>query len=342
MGVIFELVLLVGIVWVVNKVINALHNRSTPLGKAVAWLYENGILESERPARDVSSADSTESVTTRLRKSGVEVIEMIVGIDFTESNVDQGAKTNGGRSLHDVSLGADAVGGPYQRALHTIARTLLPLDHNKSVPMYKFGDARTGGESIELMGPGEVNCSAGPDALLRRYVETASKIVPPEEATDDDRSGKTGQIVLSGPTNYGPLIDAAAKQAIQAKAFTVLVILTDGLYSPQCRDWTISSIVRASRAAPLSIIIVGMGDGPWDMMHQLDNDLRAFGQYFDNVHFIEYSRAIAHGDRHFAELALAELPKQYAKMVDLGLFNRSDSPPPAAAAASSTPRRRRY
>ncbi|XP_060601607.1 copine family protein 1-like isoform X2 [Ruditapes philippinarum] len=55
-----------------------------------------------------------EDVTDAIRKAGLESSNLIFGIDFTASNVHQGIKTNGGRSLHHIDM---LNPNPYQRVM---------------------------------------------------------------------------------------------------------------------------------------------------------------------------------------------------------------------------------
>ncbi|OIT28053.1 e3 ubiquitin-protein ligase rglg1 [Nicotiana attenuata] len=100
------------------------------------------------------------------------------------------------------------------------------------------------------------------------------------------------QLRLLGPTSFAPIIEMAISIVERSGGqYHILLIITDGQVgsgnltrdarnrlNPQEKR-TIEAIVKASKYA-LSIVVVGIRDGPWDMMREFDDNIPA--RAFDN------------------------------------------------------------
>eukprot|EP00708_Paratrimastix_pyriformis_P004296 GAFH01003153.1.p1 GENE.GAFH01003153.1~~GAFH01003153.1.p1 ORF type:complete len:239 (-),score=48.44 GAFH01003153.1:85-801(-) len=184
-----------------------------------------------------------------------------------------------------------ASGNPYEQVIRLMGQALEPFDDDHLIPSFGFGDQTTGDRSVFSFLPGNRPCN-GFDGVLEAY----RRLVP--------------YVVLSGPTSFAPAINAAIDIVIRTAQYHILVILTDGQVSDQRKD--AAAIVEASKY-PLSIIVVGVGDGPWEVMNQFDDELPE--RNFDNFQFVQFSAIgearVERQDLHFATQALMEVPEQY-------------------------------
>lgn len=238
---------------------------------------------------------SIEQIQQELRKQGLESSNLIIGIDYTKSNEFTGARSFGGKSLHAIS---NQIQNPYQQVISIIGRTLEIFDEDKLIPSYGFGDITTKGNRVFPFLP-DRPCHTF-NEVLRRYNEI------------------TPQLTLSGPTNFAPIIYESINIVKQQKDFHVLLIVADGQVTNEKE--TIDAIVEASKY-PLSIVVIGVGDGPWDQMREFDDGLPQ--RKFDNFQFVDYNSVrlgSGNPDIKFAVEALMELPEQFKLVKQLKLM----------------------
>jgi len=236
-----------------------------------------------------------EEVQDALRQAGLESSNLIVGIDYTKSNTWNGKKTFGGNSLHNLHPSRL---NPYQEVIAIVGKTLEPFDDDKLIPVFGFGDVTTQDKKVFPFYPDKV--SFGFQEVLQRYNEI------------------TPSIQLSGPTSFAPLIRAAIDIVRQAQAYHILVIIADGQVD-NVKE-TSDAIVEATNY-PLSIVTIGVGDGPWELMEEFDDKLPR--RRFDNFQFVPYFDIMAKAENRdvtFAINALQEIPEQYREIKKLGLL----------------------
>ncbi|KAL8528118.1 hypothetical protein ACS0TY_005791 [Phlomoides rotata] len=266
-----------------------------------------------RYSRIADNYRSLEEVTEALARAGLESSNLIIGIDFTKSNEWTGKVSYNGKSLHHIGSGLN----PYEQAITIIGKTLAAFDDDNLIPCYGFGDASTHDQDVFSFYPEERHCNGFED-VLRRYRE----LVP--------------NLKLAGPTSFAPVIEMAMSVVEQnGGQYHVLVIIADGQVtrsvdteygqlSPQ-EQKTVQAIVEASKL-PLSIVLVGVGDGPWDMMQEFDDNIPA--REFDNFQFVNFTEIMAKNvhqtrkETEFALSALMEVPTQYKATIELNLLGK--------------------
>uniref|UniRef100_A0A2N9IWE0 VWFA domain-containing protein n=1 Tax=Fagus sylvatica TaxID=28930 RepID=A0A2N9IWE0_FAGSY len=288
-----------------------------------------------------------EQVTEALKRAGLESSNLIVGIDFTKSNEWTGTKSFNRRSLHHIGDGQN----PYEQAISIIGKTLSSFDEDNMIPCFGFGDASTHDQEVFSFYPDDGFCN-GFEEVLGRYRE----LVP--------------HLRLAGPTSFAPVVEMAITIVEQSGGqYHVLLIIADGqvtrsvdtergTLSPQEKR-TVDAIVKASEY-PLSIVLVGVGDGPWDMMREFDDNIPA--RAFDNFQasfpkyldiFVNFTEIMSKNmdrsrkETEFALAALMEIPSQYKATLELDILgasrgkaiDRVSLPPPMYGSASFSTRK---
>lgn len=218
-------------------------------------------------------------------------LNLSVAIDFTGSNGDP--RKPG--TLHYFH--PDGQLNDYAKAIKSIATILAKYDTDKKFPVMGFG-ARIEGEVNHCFQCGSEEEVVGVDGILDAYRQVFS----------------TG-IILSGPTDFTQVIQTAASRALRSQReamsegkqnYTVLLILTDGAVSDVRAT---ARCIDAIDTAPLSIVIVGIGDADFSSMQFLDDH----SGDIDIAQFVEFSKHTNEGDKSIASATLREIPSQLEK-----------------------------
>ena len=205
--------------------------------------------------RILSAAMEEEGTFVQFLSSGAQV-SMVIGIDFTASNQIPACPT----SLHYLHPGSPLL-NPYEMALTHVLDILEKYDDDKKFEAYGFGGRLPSGlvsHCFPLSGSFSHHVCVGVEGVLAAYRMSLAKVA------------------LAGPTRFGEVIEAAslsARRVLPGKSanqkYTVLLIVTDGVIE----DWnrSVQAIIDAS-GDPFSIIVVGVGDGNFSRMRELDGD----------------------------------------------------------------------
>jgi len=180
-----------------------------------------------------------------------------------------------------------------------MGQTLSAFDDDNLIPVWGFGYVTTKDKAVfSFFENGQP--AHGFKEVLSRYEQI------------------TPQVQLSGPTSFAPLIRETIKIVQQQKSYHILIIIADGQVD-NVRDTT-AAIVEASNY-PISIITVGVGDGPWEQMEAFDDEIPE--RKFDNFQFVPFTKIMSRAENRevtFSVAALQEIPEQYDAIKKLNLL----------------------
>ena len=215
-----------------------------------------------------------------------------VAVDYTSSNLQREDNID----LHHIYDNIDNA-SPYQMGIDRIGNILKTYDTDKKYPLWGFGASgyfenamgrnsksettKHGFNVNREMLDGKEEEINGMDGVKQAYIASIAKI----------RAGKT--FSLSGPTYFSEILSNA--KGIAQKSFDhfrndggkleyfIFLIVTNGGLSSDNTLETINEIVDIARKnLPMSIVIVGVGNGPFDSMNLLH------GKFLEKIYGLLY------------------------------------------------------
>jgi hypothetical protein len=240
--------------------------------------------------------------------SGGCKLNVMVAIDFTASN---GNPRTPGTLHHSSSYKND-----YEKAISAILGSLAKYDSDRMFPVVGFG--------------------AKHDGVLRHCFQcgTQEEVHDVAGVLEAYRGVFSSGLIMSEPTVLTEVIEAAAARAactmkeadeIGLQAYSILLILTDGGVADV--QATAASLNQASDA-PLSIVIVGVGDADFSSMQFLDDCSKPGTR--DIAQFVQFNKH-SHDSVALTSETLKEIPNQLVdyfqskSIAPLPPIKRSDS-----------------
>lgn len=277
-------------------------------------------LSSSKDTDPIPNYKTFDELSNAMKSSGVlEDLNIMVFFDFTKSNEWTGEKTFYGEHLH-------ALRGNTNRYLDTIGslKYFMQADLDQNIAVYTYG-TRT---SAQCAGYVQYHGVCKTVDEMKMWYSSYSQ----DPVTKGD---------LYGPTTL-QYIMAEAKRVVQiTKHYHVVLILTDGCPDEKYTEDDIRSIYDASHH-PISVVIVGVGDGEYDTVNRVptfpfyegldDDDEKLMRikkgtlkkihsttpRQFDNVQFINLESEILKGremdeskQKEFYFKGFMEVPTQY-------------------------------
>ena len=307
--------------WNANGIPDPIGTFSTSLAEINSGTKEFEIINAEKWEKEGNNSGIFQFTNVKIipvhtfvdyLKGGLE-IQLIVAIDFTGSNGNPADPS----SLHYIGT----TDNEYVEAIKSVGNILIPYDTDQLIPALGFG-AKLPPNYAQAHHCFNLNAQPNPDVravagILDAYKQTLS------------------MCRLSGPTRFGEILMYAkgvAENHVEEYAFTILLIITDGVIDDMIRS---SDLIVESSALPLSVVIVGVGGADFSNMHKLDADdvplihsKTGHNMKSDIVQFVPM-RDVKSNEKHFdlAKEVLAEVPGQLTHYMTM---NNIPPKPPVA------------
>ena len=248
---------------------------------------------SSKTLSNVIDNQTYDDVIRNMGRTGVgEDMNLIVAVDLTKSNEWNGKNSFAGRCLHELRGPVN----PYLQVLRVMKR-LFQSDLDTIIPFYGYGSIEANTRANNLIHFGNV--------------KTVNQVIGLYK-------GAINSQTLAGPTTFSHIIREAIQICQNTTRYHLLIIVTDGEVSSQFVGDTKQAIDAASKH-PLSIVTIGVGDGPFDQLEQWDDQVPPTRK-MDNFQFVNMEKVI-HGremseqlEQELFRMCFLEVPTHYEQV----------------------------
>lgn len=299
--------------------------------------------------------ETKEQLVQAIRDAGLEQFNLLIAIDFTHSNTWQGAKTFGGKSLHDLHVDTP-VQSQYQPAklvdpddppVYRQASIGRTLTFGKGMPniqeMKEYMNTLNPYQYVMSVAGNQLN-SFDDDGYIPTIIfghARDSKDPYYKEISSSERGCyKIDDVIasyekavstygLSGPTKFAPIIEWGIQKVRSSNnSYHILLIIGDGVIDDY--NNTVQALQQASKY-PLSIVFCGVGDGSnpdhpadkWAKMRILDDAPTGDVDNWQSVYIANMQKQLAishHPDLDLVTHMMMEIPEQYAYFKSKGMI----------------------
>lgn len=195
----------------------------------------------------------------------------------------------------------------YQSVISAMGTAVETLSPAKRIHVVGFGDMYTEDHSIFCL----KRRAEGEQAVISDLTRDCQPCYGVEQVLETYLAALP-HTTKSGPTSFVPVIESVIQRVQQTRKYTFLFIIGDGAVTDKATN--VAAVVKASNY-PISISFIGIGDGPWDIMREFDDELPQ--RRFDNwqtVIFHTEMKECGNNPLRFAVRALQETPDQLRAM----------------------------
>eukprot|EP00172_Hildenbrandia_rubra_P002437 Plantae.Rhodophyta-Hildenbrandia_rubra.ctg3285.p1 GENE.Plantae.Rhodophyta-Hildenbrandia_rubra.ctg3285~~Plantae.Rhodophyta-Hildenbrandia_rubra.ctg3285.p1 ORF type:complete len:668 (-),score=95.21 Plantae.Rhodophyta-Hildenbrandia_rubra.ctg3285:2390-4393(-) len=237
---------------------------------------------------------------------------LMCAVDFTSSN---GSPKQQGTLHYNPPPGTAAMPNEYEAAMRAVGNILSNYSSDQRIPAYGFGANLPPEWKIS-------HCFAMTGNPWNPFCEGVEGLIVAYKNT-------LNSVQLFGPTIFsevlrtaGTIVSRRTEAAVQAGntslAYTVLLILTDGVISDF--DTTVAELIKLSEL-PLSLIVIGIGKEDFRKMKELEGSRKPLqrGNVFAKRNIVQFVpfREFGGDLSVLAERVLSEIPTQVLSYVKL-------------------------